>query len=113
MNLSAPPHRPNVEEADLVSYELVSVESAKAPEGCAGRDWFVYRIGQGVNEITGYRQGNRESVRADAETIVVALNERREWRKSKQLPKTRRRTGAPAKTAAAPAAEAADAEAAE
>ena len=102
MNLSAPPHRaPNADNSEDLPYRVVSVESAATPEGCAGRDWFVYRIMQGTNGITGYRRGNRESVRGDAETIVVALNERREWKKNKLSPKDRRKTAAAARAAVA------------
>lgn len=101
MNLAAPPHRAADVSSDEGPYQLISVESVKTPEGCAGQDWFVYRIAQGLNPITGYRRGNRESVRADAETIVVALNERREWKKNKVSPKDRRKTAAAARAAAA------------
>jgi hypothetical protein len=101
MSLAAPPYRAHLDILDDVAYRLVSVESAEAPEGCAGLDWFVYRISRGVDGITGYRRGDRESVRADAETIVVALNERREWKKSKLTPKERRRTAAAARAVAA------------
>jgi hypothetical protein len=101
MNLAAPPHRASVDNPDDGPYRVVSVESVKTPEGCAGQNWFVYRIAQGLNPITGYRRGNSESVRADAETIVVALNERREWKKSKASPKDRRKTAAVARAAAA------------
>ncbi|HXS79025.1 MAG TPA: hypothetical protein VN818_02025 [Gammaproteobacteria bacterium] len=100
MNLAAPPHRTHTDNSDDEPYRVISVESAETPEGCAGRDWFVYRIMQGTNGITGYRRGNRESVRGDAETIVVALNERREWKKNKMTPKDRRKTAAAARAAA-------------
>ena len=101
MNLAAPPSRPIVGNPEDAAYRLIGVESVKTPEGCAGADWFVYRIAQGLNPITGYRRGNRESVRADAETIVVALNERREWKKNKMTPKDRRKTAAAARAASA------------
>jgi len=101
MNLAAPPHRTHTDNSDDEPYRVISVESAETPEGCAGRDWFVYRIMQGTNGITGYRRGNRESVRGDAETIVVALNERREWKKNKMTPKDRRKTAAAARAAVA------------
>jgi len=100
MSFAAPPHVAQ-DNLDAEPYRLVSVESVHAPEGCAGRDWFVYRITRGVDGITGYRRGNGESVRASAETIVIALNERREWKKSKLSPKDKRRTAAAARAAAA------------
>jgi hypothetical protein len=56
-----------------------------------GSDWHRYRIAQGANGITGYRCGNLARVTADVEAIVTALNERREWRKSKASPKSQRR----------------------
>lgn len=64
---------------DLERYRLVSIDAVHAPEGCTGRDWHVYRIVQGVNEITGYRQGDLERVSADVEEIIAALNGRRAW----------------------------------
>jgi hypothetical protein len=100
MSVAAPLYRTSVDNSDNEPYRVISVDSVAAPEGCAGRDWFVYRIAQGSNAITGYRRGNSASVRADAETIVVAMNERREWKKSKVAPKDRRRAAA-AKRAAA------------
>ena len=101
MNLAAPPHKAIVGNAEDEAYRLIGVEAVKAPEGCAGADWFASRIAQGVNAITGYRRGNRESVRGEAETIVVALNERREWKKSKLSPADRRKAAAAARAAAA------------
>ena len=59
------------------TYSVVSIEPVPAPEGCAGADWFVYRIGDGVNGITGYRCGTRAAVSAEVETIVAGLNDRR------------------------------------
>jgi hypothetical protein len=73
------------------SYRLLSIESVHAPEGCAGRDWFVYRIAQGANEITGYRRGERAAVSAEVETIVAGLNGRRSWAKSKPTSRAQRR----------------------
>ena len=100
MSLAAPPAlQPDRSEDE--AYRVVSVESVATPEGCAGRDWFVYRISQGMNGITGYRRGNSESVRAGVETIVVALNERREWKKSKVRPKDRRKAAAAARAVVA------------
>jgi hypothetical protein len=101
MNLAAPPHKAIVGNAENEAYRLIGVESVKTPEGCAGANWFVYRIAQGANAINGYRRGNQESVRGEAETIVVALNERREWKKSKLTPADRRKAAAAARTAAA------------
>jgi len=101
MNLAAPPHRTLVGNPENDVYRLIGVESVATPAGCAGGDWFIYRIAQGVNAITGYRRGNHESVRGDAETIVVALNERREWKKLKISPKDRRKIAAAARVAAA------------
>jgi hypothetical protein len=62
---------------DEMRYRLVTLDAVHAPEGCAGTDWFVYRILQGVNEITGYRSGARAAVRAEVDAIVDGLNERR------------------------------------
>jgi hypothetical protein len=75
-------------------YRLVSIDAVSAPKGCAGRDWFVYRILQGDNAITGYRRGDRTAVGAEVETIVSALNGRRMWPKSKRESRVRRGDGA-------------------
>lgn len=75
---------------DAERYRLVSIEAARAPEGCAGRDWFVYRILQGVNAITGYRQGSRAQVSSEVETILAGLNGRRRWSSSKPTSRSRR-----------------------
>ena len=75
-------------------YRLISVDAVRAPEGCAGGDWFVYRIAQASNGITGYRRGSLERVSEDVETIVSALNERREWRKNRPSSKNPRHVAA-------------------
>lgn len=58
-------------------YELVSVHRAEAPDGGQGKDWACYKIAQGPNIITGYRQGTLTAIKRAAEEIVTALNERR------------------------------------
>jgi hypothetical protein len=88
----------SAEDADNERYRLISIEIARTPKGCSGRDWFVYRIAQGQNAITGYRRGNRDMVSRDVATIVAALNGRRRWTKKKSDAKARRR-GAPRTTA--------------
>lgn len=65
--------------ADDEQYRLVSIDTIRAPEGCTGHDWYIYRIAQGENGITGYRRGDLARVRTDVETIVLALNGRRDW----------------------------------
>jgi len=77
-------------------FKLVSIKATETPSGCAGRDWFVYRIAQGPNIITGYRRGDLATASADVETIVTALNGRRRSTKPKPGPKPgRRRADAP------------------
>ena len=83
------------------AYRLVTIEPARAPEGHTGRDWLVYRIAQGANMITGYRQGELRAATADVERIVVGLNERRVANKGRPGPKPK---GSTAPAAAAPAA---------
>lgn len=87
----------NAEPADEIRdaerYRLVSIEAASAPAGCAGRDWFVYRILQGVNAITGYRQGSRAQVTAEVETILEGLNDRRSWGSNKTTHRSERSAG--------------------
>jgi hypothetical protein len=92
-----PAFDPNHEEA----YKLVGIEAVSTPEGCTGRDWHVYRIAQGTNVITGYRQGSLVSATSEVEKIVVGLNERRVASKGRPGPKPKGSTDA-AKPAAAP-----------
>lgn len=76
---------------DGEGYRLVAIEAARTPEGCAGRDWFAYRIAQGKNSITGYRQGSHANVSAEVETILAGLNGRRRWNKGKPISRVERR----------------------
>jgi hypothetical protein len=78
---------PGDESADDESYRLISVDAVSTPEGCLGSDWHIYRIAQRENVITGYRRGDLTRVKADAETIVTALNGRRQWAQSKATSK--------------------------
>ncbi len=80
-------------------FRLLSIHPTSAPAGSVGRDWLMYRIAQGPNMITGYRRGDRSTVTADVEKIVIALNERRGRHGSRELRPGRR----PAAAAAAPA----------
>jgi hypothetical protein len=58
-------------------YEIVSVEPVEPPDDMEGTGWHSYIIGQGVNKIQGYRQGDLASVMQSVEEIVMRLNERR------------------------------------
>ena len=72
-------------------YQLVSITKSAAPAGSDGSDWFKYRIAQGTNTITGYRQGERALIEASLQETVVALNERRSPRRGRvQLTQMRR-----------------------
>jgi hypothetical protein len=84
--------------ADGERYRLVSIAATHPPDGCTGGNWFVYRIVQGKNGITGYRQGTLERVSTDVESIVTSLNGRRSWTK---LTKHERRDAAAARRGAA------------
>lgn len=64
-------------------YELVSIKKSAPPPGSDGNDWYSYRISQGSNTITGYRQGERAAVEAALRQTVVALNERRSPRRGR------------------------------
>jgi hypothetical protein len=70
-------------DADSERFRLLSIASTRAPSGYSGHDWLVYRIGQGENVITGYRQGDLKTATAEVETIVKSLNERRGSTKTK------------------------------
>jgi hypothetical protein len=83
-------------DAQGEDFKLVSISATQAPSGCAGRDWFVYRIAQGTNIITGYRRGDLATASADVETIVTALNGRRRSTKPKPGRKPGRRAAADA-----------------
>jgi hypothetical protein len=83
------------------SYRLISIDAVHAPDGCMGSDWHIYRITQGDNGITGYRRGDLARVTAEVETIVIGLNGRREWTKTKAPSKHQRRAAAAARRAAA------------
>ena len=85
---------------DAESYRLVSIDVSHAPEGCTGENWFVYRITQGKNGITGYRCGSLERVSADVQSIVTSLNGRRYWAKTKTSSERQRRAIAAARRAA-------------
>src|SRR4249919_96033 len=82
-----------------LAFRLLSIRASRAPRDSAGRDWLEYRIGQGDNVIKGYRRGDLQTVHAEVEKIVIALNERRRSFKAASAPK---RGGRPA---AAPRAE--------
>jgi hypothetical protein len=75
------------DNADDLAFRLLSVRASSGPRDNAGRDWLEYRIGQGANVIKGYRRGDLETVRADVEKIVIALNERRRAFKAPSAPK--------------------------
>ena len=83
-----------LKNADDACYRLVSIDAVRAPEGCTGGDWHLYRIARGDDGITGYRRGDLRSVTAGVETIVEGLNGRRQWAKGKVPPKTQRRVAA-------------------
>ena len=100
--MSAPDITKGAASADTsedLAFRLLSIRASSAPRDGAGRDWLEYRIGQGQNVIKGYRRGDLQTVRADVEKIVIALNERRRSFKGVSAPK---RGGA---RAAAPQAE--------
>ena len=84
---------PSDDKADGERYRLLSIDAVRTPKGCTGSDWYAYRIAQGDNGITGYRRGNLARVTVEVESIVTALNARRQWAKEK--PSTKRRRLAP------------------
>lgn len=57
-------------------YTIQSIEPIDPPSGTEGDDWHQYVIVQGTNKISGYRQGNLESVRRATEENIELLNER-------------------------------------
>jgi hypothetical protein len=87
------PPAPAPSAGDEEGFRLVVIEPVRAPEGCVGRDWLVYRIAQGGNIITGYRQGELRAATAEVEKIVDTLNERRVSSKNRSGPKPKASTG--------------------
>ena len=65
------------------SYQLGGIEKAATPSGCAGKDWHQYTITQGVNTITGFKQGSQRAVTKEVKQIVLDLNERRGGKKGR------------------------------
>jgi hypothetical protein len=57
-------------------YTIESIEPIDPPTGTEGSDWHQYVIVQGTNRISGYRQGNIETVRQATEENIELLNER-------------------------------------
>lgn len=88
--------------ADDEDFRLVSLISVRAPSGCEGREWLLYRIAQGANIITGYRRGDLRTANAEVEKIVTSLNERRQWNKAKAGRKAGQRAAAEASPKAEP-----------
>ena len=74
---------PQAADADAEAFRLVSITSVRAPTGCEGRDWLLYRIAQGRNMITGDRRGDLPTANVEVEKIVTSLNERRRSSKAK------------------------------
>ena len=74
---------PQAADADAEAFRLVSITSVRAPSGCEGRDWLLYRISQGRNIITGYRRGDLPTANVEVAKIVTSLNERRRSSKAK------------------------------
>ena len=84
----------NPQIANDESYRLLSIAAVRAPQGCSGSDWHLYRITQGENGIAGYRRGDLARVRRDVEALVIALNERRQGTQSKSAAKSQRQAAA-------------------
>jgi len=57
-------------------YTIQSIEPIDPPSGTEGDNWYQYVIVQGTNKISGYRQGDLESVRRATEENIELLNER-------------------------------------
>jgi len=89
-----------VDTAPDLAFRVLSIRASSAPRDSSGRDWLEYCIGQGKNVIKGYRRGDLETVRADVEKIVIALNERRRSFKGATAPKRGGRRAAAAPQAA-------------
>ena len=78
---AAAPEKPSTPITN--AYQLEMIEKSGTPEGCNGKDWFRYTITQGVNKITGYKQGSQRAVTKDVKDIVIELNDRRAGKKGR------------------------------
>lgn len=58
------------------TYQVISVEKTKAPEGMPGDNWHHYVIGRGVTKIEGYKPGTLKAVTKYAEACAEDLNAR-------------------------------------
>ncbi len=76
-------HEASHEEFDRLEFRLLSIERHAPPAGGDGNDWFVYKISQGENVITGYRRGSIGTVTEDVRKVVEGLNERRGVRRGR------------------------------
>jgi hypothetical protein len=86
---------PSAGNPEDLAFRLLSIRASSAPSDSVGRNWLEYRIGQGENVIKGYRRGDLQTVRAEVEKIVIALNERRRSFKGASAPKRGPRAAAP------------------
>lgn len=71
------------EDFDGLAFRLLSIERHAPPAGSEGKDWFVYKIAQGQNIITGYRRGSAAAVTEEIHRVVEGLNERRGVRRGR------------------------------
>jgi hypothetical protein len=74
---------PKVPGGDIPPFQLGAIERTKAPAGAAGDNWCRYKIEQGPNTITGYRQGSPRTVKKAVADIITDLNERRAGRRGR------------------------------
>ncbi|MFQ5548368.1 MAG: hypothetical protein ACE5FV_08760 [Woeseia sp.] len=58
-------------------FKIIELTRAEPPDADDDREWYRYVISQGDKPITGLRQGNKRSVKAAVEEVVLLLNERR------------------------------------
>jgi hypothetical protein len=76
-------HESSVDEFDRLMFRLLSIERHAPPAGGDGNNWFVYKISQGDNVITGYRCGSIGAVTEGVRKVVEGLNERRGVRRGR------------------------------
>lgn len=73
--------------ANIVKYQVISVDKIVTPTGMPGGDWYCYVIGHGNSKIDGKKPGTLKNVTEHAEAIAEDLNLRSQNKKSVYAPK--------------------------
>lgn len=58
----------------MPAYRLLELEKVPAPENMENYNWYYYLISNGVNQITGYREGSKNEVETYLKDTIARLN---------------------------------------